>query len=132
LSQDDLLRTHHGEESADAHGQAFLHEGVVDPIGIPAFENQAGILEDAEMAGYRRSADREPGTDLTRRELAPLEVLEDLTPRRVGEGAENSGVVIHTSILAILLISINPQSDNPARSPLRRICFCDDWAIGVP
>jgi hypothetical protein len=92
----------------DAHGKTFLNEGVVDPIGVSAFENQTGVLEHAQMSGDRRGTDREPRSDLAGGALAALEILEYLTPGWVGQSSEYSGVVIHDSILAILLISINP------------------------
>ena len=60
------------------------------------------------MSGDRRGTDREPRSDFTSRELAALEILEDLTPGWVAESSEYSGVVVHESILATLLISINP------------------------
>ena len=65
------------------------------------------------MSGDRRGTDREPRPDFTSREFAALEILEDLTPGWVGKSPTYSGVVIHSLILATLLISINPTLEQP-------------------
>ena len=98
---------------ADAHRKTFLDKGVVDPIGVSAFENQSGILEHAKMSGDRWGTDREARPDFTSRQFAALEILEDLAPGWVGKSSEYSGVVIHSLILATLLISINPTLQHP-------------------
>jgi hypothetical protein len=47
-----------------------------------------------------------------------LEILQNLASGRVGEGTKNSSIVIHISILASLLISINPWNRQlPRPSP---------------
>ena len=108
LAEHDLLWAHDREELADAEGQSFLDERVVDPIGVPALHDESGVLENPQMPGDRRGADGESGSDVACGELAFLEVLEDLTSRRVGESPEHASIVIHMLSLAIVLITIKP------------------------
>ena len=109
LTEDDLFRAHGREELADANSQAFLYQRVIDPIGIPTFPDQSCILEHTEVPRYGRGADRKSRGDLTGSELAALKILENLAPRRVGERPEYSGVIVHSAILANVLITIEPQ-----------------------
>ena len=97
LTQDDLFGTDDREELAHAYGKSLLNQRVIDPIGVPALENQSGVLEDTQVPRDRWAADREPRTYLTSRELTSLEILEDLTSGGVSEGSETSGIVIHVS-----------------------------------
>jgi hypothetical protein len=100
LAQDDLLRTHSREELTHTDSQSFLNERVVDPIGVSALEDQACILEDAEVPRDRRSADRKARADLAGCQFTGLEILENLSPGRVSKSAKYAGVIIHGSILA--------------------------------
>jgi hypothetical protein len=100
LAQDDLLGTHRREELAHADGKSLLDQRVVDPICVSTLEDQARILEDAEVPRDRRSADRKGRADLTGRQFTGLEILENLAAGRVSESPEHTGVVVHISILA--------------------------------
>ena len=107
LAEHDLFRANSREKLAHADRQPFLDQRVVDPIGIPTFQDQAGILQHAQMPGYRRSTDCESRSDITSGELNALKILENLAPRWVSESPEYSSVIIHRVILANVLITIS-------------------------
>jgi hypothetical protein len=79
VAENDLLGAHGGEEAANAQGEPLLDELVVDPVGIPAFLDQAGCFEQAQVARYGRPADWKTGGYVAGTSLAVPEILEDLS-----------------------------------------------------
>src|SRR6266849_1030673 len=83
----------------------FLKDGGIEPIPDElAFSlrgDEIGFLEHAEVMRHRRERHRELLGDLTRGSILLGQQLEDLAPRRVGEGAEERvihGVDIYTIV----------------------------------
>jgi hypothetical protein len=61
----------------------------VDELAALFAADQAGILEDAQVAGERRLAEVEALADLARAEFAGIEVGQDLAPRGGGQRLED-------------------------------------------
>src|SRR5580704_14387561 len=80
LAEHDLFWAHHRQELTHAHRESLLDQRVVDAIGIPALENESGVLENAQMARDGGGADGESRSDLAGGELTRLEILENLAP----------------------------------------------------
>ena len=95
-----LLRTDLGEKRSDAKGKPLLDERVEDPVGNAALGHESCRLEHAEVTRDRRGADREPTYDLTGREFASLQILQDLTAGRIRECLEHASNIIHIPMLA--------------------------------
>jgi hypothetical protein len=96
----DLRGTHRAEEVADSAGDLFRLEAIEDAVAIAALGHELRVLEDREVAGDRRPGDREAGGNLSRGELAALELLKDLPASRIGKGPEDCGRVIACSKFA--------------------------------
>jgi hypothetical protein len=108
LPEDELLGTDRAQEPADAQRQSFLSEGIEDPISLAPLANQSRRLQHAEMAGDRRTADRESPGNLACGQLTGPEFLQDLAARRVRERAEGTCFLarvdlFHSSFLALKL-----------------------------
>jgi hypothetical protein len=108
LPDDELVGTDRTQEPADAQRKSFLGEGVEDAVSLTPLANQPGRLEHAEMTRDRRTADRESPGNLTCRQLARPEFLQDLAARRVRERAEGACFptrvdLFHSSFLALKL-----------------------------
>jgi hypothetical protein len=83
-THDDLLRTDGGEELTYTCRDAVFREGVIDTVGVPTLDHQSGILQDAQVPGYRRGADCESSGDVARGQFTVSKVLEDLPTSGVG------------------------------------------------
>jgi hypothetical protein len=83
LPKDDLVWTDRAQEPADAQRKSFPGEGVEDAVSLTPLANQPRRLQHAQMARDRRSADRESPGDLSCRQLAGAELLQNLPARGV-------------------------------------------------
>jgi hypothetical protein len=113
LAEHDLFGTDGGEELAHTQGQSFLHQGVVDAIGLSSLPDQSRRFEDTEVPRDGRGADGEVGDDLAGRQLTIPEILEDLPSGGVGQGSEDASIIFHIRILATVLITNQPLPSMP-------------------
>src|SRR5262249_49809361 len=103
VPQHDLVRTHGGEEPAEAQRQAVLDQRVVDPVRVAPLAYEPCRLQHPEMPGARRSADRKALGDLSRRTLTRAQVLQDLPAGGISQRPEDAALLSHAEIGHIAL-----------------------------
>ena len=74
---------------------AFWFQTIENAVPFPALGHQISAFEDRQMAGHGRARDSESGDDLSGREFALFEFLEDLPAGRVRQSPENAGGRFH-------------------------------------
>src|SRR5712664_36531 len=99
------LRIVFSPESGHEIPHDFLKDGGIEPIpdelAFALRGDEIRRFEHAEVVRHRREGNRELLGDLARRSILLCEQLEDLAPRRVGEGSEERvihGVDIYTIV----------------------------------
>ena len=92
----ELCRTDLAQEISDVLGELGRLEAVVDAIAITTLAHEVCRLQDRQVTRDRGTGDVETTGDRASRELAVLQLLEDLAPSRVREGAEDARGVLHS------------------------------------
>nr|WP_228561082.1 hypothetical protein [Catenulispora pinisilvae] len=94
MTHHDLVRTHGREEPAHANRQPFSGKRIQDPVALAALGHQLRRLEDGQVPGDGRAADREPVGDLPGGKLAVPEIFQDLASGRIRQGPKRPGLVV--------------------------------------
>jgi len=84
------------QEIADVLSELRRFKLVVDAIAITALAHEVGGLQDRQMSRDRRTGDVETTRDRAGRELAVLQLLEDLSTGRICQSAEGARCVLHS------------------------------------
>ena len=110
--------------------ERFGPQGVEPPLAVRAHLDDAGVVEDAQMARDAGLMDVHPLNQVAHRALADPHRLHDTHPRRVAEGLEECHLRISMCIYISMHISDETGKATPQPPPGRSVGGGDDGVGG--